>query len=80
MTNADVPFFTLNGLLENPVNPFTGNPITTQPKENGVFITTNHAPMVGKHGKYTFNINKNQWIYLRDSIFEASNWEKAELP
>jgi membrane protein insertase Oxa1/YidC/SpoIIIJ len=80
MTNADVPFFTLNGLLENPVNPFTGNPITTQPKENGIYITTNHAPMIGSHGKYVYSLKKNQWIYLRDSIYEASNWENAELP
>jgi YidC/Oxa1 family membrane protein insertase len=80
MTNADVPFFTLNGLLENPKNPFTGNPITTQPKENGILITTHHSPMANSHGKYVFNIKKDQWIYLHDSIFESSNWEKAELP
>ncbi|MDR2943085.1 MAG: YidC/Oxa1 family membrane protein insertase [Treponema sp.] len=80
MTNADVPFFTLNGLMENPVNPFTGNPITTQPKENGIFITTYDAPMAGNHGKYVFNIKEDQWMYLHDSIYEASNWEKVKLP
>ena len=80
MTNADVPFYTINGLLDNPLNPFTGNPITTQPKENGIFITTYHAPMVGNHGKYVFNINKDQWMYLHDSIYEASNWKRVELP
>ena len=80
MTNADVPFFTLNGLLENPVNPFTGNPVTTQPKENGILITTYHAPMVGNHGKYVFNIKNNQWMRLRNSIYETSNWENFELP
>jgi membrane protein insertase Oxa1/YidC/SpoIIIJ len=80
MTNADVPFFTLNGLLDNPVNPFTGNPITTQPKKNGILLTTHHLPMAGSHGKYVFNIKKNQWIFLHDSIYEASNWENFELP
>jgi len=80
MTNADVPFFTLDGLLENPVNPFTGNPITTQPKEKGILITTDHLPMAGSHGKYTFNVKKNEWMYLHDSIFETSNWKSAELP
>jgi len=80
MTNADVPFFTLNGLIENLVNPFTGNPITTQAKENGIYITTYSAPMAGNHGKYVFNINKDQWMYLHDSIFESSNWKKVELP
>jgi len=80
MTNADVPFFTLNGLLDNPTNPFTGNPLTTQPKKDGILITTYHSPMAGNHGKYVFNINKNQWIYLHDSLYEASNWESYELP
>jgi membrane protein insertase Oxa1/YidC/SpoIIIJ len=80
MTNADVPFFALNGLFENPANPFTGNPVTTQPKENGILITTHHLPMAGSHGKYVFNIKKNEWIYLRDSIYESSNWKSFELP
>jgi len=79
MTNADVPFFTLNGLLENPVNPFTGNPITTRPKEEGILITTQYLPMAGSHGKYVFNIKSDQWMYLHDSIYEASNWKKIEL-
>jgi len=79
MTNADVPFFTLNGLVESPANPFTGNPITTQPKKNGILITTQYLPMAGSHGKYVFNIKKNQWISLHDSIYEASNWESIEL-
>jgi len=80
MTNADVPFFALNGLLENPVNPFTGNSITTEPKKNGIYISTYPAPMAGNHGKYVFNIKKDQWMYLHDSIFEPSNWKRAELP
>ena len=80
MTNADVPFFTLNGLTENPINPFTGNPITVQPKENGILITTNTLSMAGSHDKYVFNIKKNQWMYLHDSIFESSNWKEVKLP
>ena len=28
MTNADVPYLATNGIIDNPVNPFTGNPIT----------------------------------------------------
>jgi len=80
MTNADVPFFTLNGLIENPTNPFTGNPITTQPKKDGILITTYHAPMAANHGKYVFNIKKDQWMSLHDSIYEASNWKSYTLP
>ena len=35
MTIADVPALALDGLIENPVNPFTGNPINTDPKAEG---------------------------------------------
>jgi hypothetical protein len=79
MTNADVPFFALNGISEILINPFTDNPISTQPKEDGILITTHHSPMAGSHGKYVFNIKKNEWIYLHDSIYESSNWERVEL-
>jgi hypothetical protein len=79
MTNADIPFFALNGLVENPFNPFTGNTINTQSKDEGILITTHHSPMAGSHGKYVFNIKKNEWMYLHNSIYEASNWESYEL-
>ena len=35
MTIADVPALALDGLIENPVNPFTGNPINADPKAEG---------------------------------------------
>ena len=34
MTNADVPSIAFSGLIENPVNPFTGKEVTTDMKEN----------------------------------------------
>ena len=32
MTNADVPYLTTLGIIDNPVNPFTGNPLTMDGK------------------------------------------------
>jgi membrane protein insertase Oxa1/YidC/SpoIIIJ len=78
MTNADVPALTLMDLLDDPVSPFTGNPITTETKNDGIFITTCHIPMANAHGKYRFSIKRNEWLYLTDSIFESSNWERRE--
>jgi hypothetical protein len=34
--------------------------------------------MKADHGKYKFNIKKNQWMFVKDSIYDASNWRKAE--
>jgi YidC/Oxa1 family membrane protein insertase len=78
MTNADVPALALNGIVNEPVNPFTGNPIDTKPKRDGVYITTNHLPLPYQHGKFKFNITGGQWIYVHDNIFDTGNWEKAE--
>jgi YidC/Oxa1 family membrane protein insertase len=74
MTNADVPALALKGIVEDPVNPFTGNRISTAPKEKGVFVTTNHLPMVHDHGKNRFTIKNDQWLYVHDSIFNKDNW------
>lgn len=38
MTNADVPYLATLGLIENPVNPFTGNPITVDGRYGDHFI------------------------------------------
>ena len=78
MTNADVPSIILQNIIDNPHNPFTGNPINMESKKDGIYISTCHIPMAGGHGKYRFNIKNNQWMYLRDSIFESSNWEYAK--
>jgi YidC/Oxa1 family membrane protein insertase len=78
MTNADVPALALKGIIEDPVNPFTGNKISMEPKKDGVFITTNHLPMAQDHGKYRFTIEKDQWLYVRDSIFNKNNWSVKE--
>jgi hypothetical protein len=73
MTNADVPFLTLDGIADT-VNPFTGKSLKENPKNEGVYITTNHLPQAYSHNKYTFKINYNQWLHVRDTIFEAENW------
>ena len=74
MTNADVPVLALRGIVENPENPFTGKPLTMNPKSEGVYITNNHVPMAHNHDKNTFRISDEQWIYIRDNIFETKNW------
>ncbi|MDR2795758.1 MAG: hypothetical protein LBB47_03490, partial [Spirochaetaceae bacterium] len=77
MTNADVPFLAVRALIQNPVNPFTGKPVTTE-KRNGVFITTSHLWELNKHGKNKFNIKDDQWLYVHDNIFDPGNWERTE--
>jgi hypothetical protein len=28
------------------------------------------------HGKYTFNIKRDEWLSVHDDIFDSSNWQK----
>jgi hypothetical protein len=78
MTNADVPSLAVKGIIGEPVNPFNGKPITTEPKQNGIYITINHIPLAYQHGKYTFKIQNNQWIFVHDNIFDEKNWSQVK--
>ena len=82
MTNADTPLLLLNGnsskaekLIQNPVNPFTGKPLAAE-KENGVLICTSDRMFMPNHSSssYVFTVKDNQWIRVKDNIFDSSNW------
>jgi len=74
MTNGDVPILALEGIINEPVNPFTKSPLRPD-KDNGIIITTIGAASTYHHNKYTYNIEKNQWLYVKDNIFNPSNWK-----
>ncbi len=69
-----MPILVLEGIINEPVNPFTENPLRPD-KDDGVVITTIGAVSTYRHNKYTYNIAKNQWLYVRDNIFDPSNWK-----
>ena len=81
MTNADTPSLLLKGLVENPVNPFTGKDVpldTSALKKDGVIISINDRHQPYMNGKYKFNIPASHWWKVKDNIFKASNWSRAE--
>jgi hypothetical protein len=69
MTHADVPLIATNGLIENPVNPFTGLPLESK-KADGVDITSMDV--------LNFVIAPDEWLHVHDNIFDANNWKKVE--
>lgn len=80
MTVADVPTLALEGVVENPTNPFTGNPINSDAKADGVYITTDDIFMP-HHGKsdYVFTVRDDLWYHVKDNIFIDRNWTQ-EVP
>ena len=81
MTNADTPSLLLKGIIENPVNPFTEKSVpldTSALKKDGVIISVNDRHQTYMNGKYKFNIPPSHWWKVKDNIFKASNWSRAE--
>jgi len=74
MTNGDVPLFAVEKIIDNPVNPFTKIPLHSD-KNDGIIITTIGAVSTYRHNKYTYNIPKNKWLFVKNNIFDPQNWK-----
>ena len=74
MTNADVPTLACEGVIENPVNPFTGKAINNDEKTaHGQFI-------VSWHWGWEISVNNGNtymacpWVEVKDDIWVRDNW------
>ncbi|MBR4530706.1 MAG: sulfatase-like hydrolase/transferase, partial [Lachnospiraceae bacterium] len=75
MTNADVPTLAMEGLIDDPVNPFTGNPVEMR-KDGPQTVTT--APMfsIETNNGNLFDTSGTAWYAVTPGdIFDADNWE-----
>ncbi len=75
MTNADVPSLAMEGLVENPVNPFTGNPVGSGAKREPQYVSFSQAYDVTKNRGNRFN--PAHWFAVTpggDTLFDASRW------
>jgi hypothetical protein len=79
MSNADVPLLSLEGVVENPANPFTKKPLAAE-KEAGIILTTSTGRVPREHAANTFAIRPNEWLYVRDNIFNRANWKAHSEP
>ena len=76
MTVADVPTLAVKGLIDNPVNPYTGNPITDSGKTaHPQMITGSRRWQIGLHTGAAFRTDDDYWYSVHDSIFREENWE-----
>lgn len=69
-----MPALAVRGIIDKPVNPFTGKRIG-EDKAEGATITTSSAWGPEKHSKYKFKIKEDEWLYVRDTIFDPANWK-----
>lgn len=74
MTVADVPTLVTNGVIDNPVNPFTGNSISSQDK-------TDHDQYILISGDWdileqdTPTFHKGYWFSVHDDLWNKDNWQ-----
>jgi len=76
MTNADVPFLAMKDLIETPVNPFTGNSITSSDQKNKPQLIL--IDKVHDKNENEIELNSQNSYYVRDNIFDEKNWIKPE--
>jgi hypothetical protein len=80
MTNADVPTLAVEGLIENAVNPYTGNPISSDAKNETLYVTTSENYDVLRNDGNVFDTSDGEWYTVKDNIFDVNNWTKVEEP
>lgn len=73
MTNADVPTLAMAGLIDNPVNPFTGKVINNSEKTaHEQFVILSDEWNTKENNGNTFKASK--WVSVKDNIWDKSNW------
>ena len=81
MTNADVPYLATAGVIENPVNPFTGNPLTMDGKTDYPMLiydsedwNVGGADTIAGPDAYAFS--EGDWYAFNGTrIFNRDSWE-----
>ena len=83
MTNADVAALSLEGIVENPVNPFTGNPIAysdAEDEEHHVIISSEWDIQTNKGTQFF----ESEWATVSGDVRVKDNWtfsgEASALP
>ena len=77
MTNADVPYYAMEGVVPNPINPYTGNPISIQSKTTeDQWVTSSRFWNGTENNGNTFQYNDWPAYTVHGDIHNPENWEK----
>ena len=75
MTNADTPALATSGLVKDPVNPFTGNPISTNGKNGPQTVFYSDIINVDENNGNTFL--PGAWLTVKGNPHDPANWSPA---
>ena len=87
MTNADVPVIAMEGLVDNPVNPYTNNPINSDMKYGDLYVgyslthdETLWNPDLNQGNTFTYD-DTYKWFMLEErNIFNVDSWVQVDKP
>ena len=87
MTNADVPTVATKGIIDNPVNPYTGKPINSDLKNEDIYVGYSLTfderlwnPDRNKGNTFYYDGNYNWYKVINKNIFVKDNWVKVDKP
>ena len=72
MTNADAPAIAVEGLIANPINPFTGNRIDMSGKQDGINLV--YSKNFNLSDRTTFETLNEPWYHVQEDIFNEDVW------
>ena len=81
MTHADVPAISTAGLIDNPINPFTGKDLTINDKDNEVIVF--HTGIWGvndNNGNQFADDKDNRWFIVKEDRRNMENWQQIDNP
>lgn len=79
MTNADVPTIAMEGIIESPVNPFTGHEINSEMK-NSEMLEVQHTVQFLARQNNGNTFLPSPWFYFHGgNVFNRDNWEIGDI-
>ena len=72
MTNADTAYIAVTGVIDDPVNPYTGNPITNDDKYGDLLLLSSTEWEVEKNNGTTYL--PGYWYSVHDDLWNKDNW------
>jgi membrane protein insertase Oxa1/YidC/SpoIIIJ len=87
MTNADVPTVATKGIINNPVNPYTGKPINSDLKYSDLYIGYSITfdrrlwnPDVNKGNTFYYDKNFAWFKLVNENVLKKENWVQVDRP
>lgn len=77
MTTADVISISADGIIDTPINPYTGKEINGLPKNEKQMVTPSGNFSTTKNNGNTFDTSDGVWYEVTPSnIFDINNWNR----